>query len=240
MEKLALPVVVVLGILGYHLIGEQFKMIRANRQELPQVVAKQIVPTLPEFKPVPAVQFQPFNPFTPRTPDAEPAADDYSPVAFESADGFYRAAFPGRKPTTATFSILPNTPKITRHQVPKPETVFEIDDYDSGWNAAGRPGTAKAWLKKCHQSQLDGMHAREEAAQDVTVHSVPGIAFEALYSKDDKVRAWYGKVYLVGSRLVTVSVYGDPNVVNQRAYPFLGKFELTHKGLDAAHARPTD
>lgn len=238
MDKLAIPVVVVLGLLGYYLINEQFKKVKDQRKDMPELVAKQIVPSLPDFKPVPPVQFQPFNPFAPQPPVPEPAADNYAPVAFESLDGLYAAKFPGRKPTSARFPLLGVV--VTRHQVPKPETLFEIDDYDSGWDAAGRPGTAREWLKKAHQSQLDGLEAREEATKELLTGDVPGIAFEALYSKDDKVRAWYGKVYLVGSRLVTVSVYGDPTVVSQRAYPFLGSFELTPPKKAPAPTRPID
>ncbi|VTU00187.1 unnamed protein product [Gemmataceae bacterium] len=229
MDKIAIPVAIVLAFVGYKLIGDQFKKIQDAQKNAPPVVVQPAAPAIPGpgLKPIPTVQFQPFNPFARRPPVPEPAADDFTPVPFEAHDGLYAVKFPGRKPTSVQFPVFETV--VIRHHVPKPETLFEIDDYDCGWDAAGRPGTAREWLKKAHQNQLDGMSAREEATKELTVGDVPGIAFEALYSKDDRVRAWYGKVYLVGSRLVTVSVYGDPNVVAQRAYPFLGSFELTPK-----------
>ncbi|MBA4189920.1 MAG: hypothetical protein C0467_18200 [Planctomycetaceae bacterium] len=219
MDKLALPAVILLAFVGYALIGDQFKKIReappAQLQMNPVVIPKPVIPTMPQFKP--------FNPFGQSAPPPEPAADDFTPTAFEDSNKVFRAKFPGRKPTPVSFPIV--KVKVTRYTVPKPNLMFEIDEYDSGWKAAQKTGTAREWLKKCHQSQLAGMHAREEFSKELTVtEDVPGIAFEALYIKDNKPQAWFGRVYLVDSQLYTASVYGDAATVNLRAPAFLDSF----------------
>ncbi len=225
MDKYALPVVVVLGIGAYLLIGEQFKKLR--EAPAPQIQVNPAVipsgPVIPAFQPIPPINFN--NPFAKQGPPPEPAADDFTSVAFEAPNKMFRATFPGRKPTQETVLI-----KATRYSVPKPGTMFEINEYDSGWRAAKRPGTAREWLQKCHQDQLTGMHAREESATSLLVAArYPGIEFEALYFKDDKAQAWFGRVYLIDSQLYTASVYGDPAVVNFRAIPFLDSFKFTSK-----------
>jgi len=237
MDKLALPIVVVLGIGAYLLIGEQFKKIRETApQQLkvnPVEFKAPVIPTIPTIKP-----FQPFNPFAKQAPPPEPAADDFTPIAFESSNKMYRAKFPGRKPTRTSFPIV--KVMVTRYTVPKPDTIFEINEYDSGWDAAKRPGTAREWLKKRHQDQLDGMHAREEFAKELTVgKDVPGLAFEALYEKDGKPQAWWGRVYLVDSQLYTVSVYGNPALVGFRAIPFLESFSFMSKVTGVPDPDPT-
>jgi hypothetical protein len=227
MDKYLIPIVVVLGIGAYLLIGEQFKKIREAPP--PELQANPL--GLPNAQPLQPVQIPQFNsPFAKQGPPPEPAADDFTPVTFDDPHKKFRVAFPGRTPT---HDMLPSPdPKlrvvVTRYAVPKPGTMFEIDEYDSGWDAVKRRGAAREWLKKCYRNQLDGIHANETMAKDITVHeTIPGIEFEALYTKDEKTQVWAGRMYLVGSRLYSVSVYGDPSIVSLQAPAFLGSFELS-------------
>jgi len=227
MDKIAIPIAVVLAIGAYMLLGEQFKKVREAPPPQLTPVANSL-PVMPEFKPIQLTPFQPFNPFAKQAPPPEPAANDFTPITFDDPNKNYRVAFPGRKPTRVSFPIV--KVMVTRCTVPKPNMMFEVDDYDSGWDAAKRRGTARQWLTKCYKSQLEGMHASETASQEIIFsNEIPGIEFEALYLKDDKTQSWIGRTYLVGSHLYSISVYGDPGIVSVRARAFLDSFDLAPK-----------
>lgn len=225
MDKFAVPVMIVLAIVAYALIDEQFKKVRqAVPAAQPIKVPGLQVPVAPKF--------EPFNPLAKAAP---PAEDDFTPVPFTDPSGAFKVSFPARKPDRVTFPVLVEGCRVTRYSVDRLGSTFEVAVYDSGWDAAGRKGTAREWLKKCHRDQLDGMNAGEEVAKELTVgNGVPGIAFAALCSKGGRPWAWHGRVYLVGSQLYTASAYGDVNLVNFRAPAFLDTFELTPKASGSA------
>ncbi|MCE9566614.1 MAG: hypothetical protein K8U57_31715 [Planctomycetes bacterium] len=238
MDKFALPLVVLLGIGAYFLVGEQFRKLREApppAQMNPVVIQ---TPQMPPFQPIKLEPFPTVNPFAKQAPSPEPAANDFTPISFDDPNKKFRVSFPGRKPTRVSFPIIKVV--ITRYTVPKPNMMFEIDEYDSGWDAAKRRGTARDWLTKCYKNQLEGMHASETTSKEIMFgEMIPGIEFEALYVKDEKTQVWIGRTYLVGSQLYSASVYGDPGIAAFRAPAFLDSFDLAPKATKPTPPQPT-
>lgn len=231
MDKLAAPLMVVLAIGAYFLVNQQFKNVKQavqQQQAAPVVLPKPVIPVVPPFQP-----FKVNNPFAPRPEEPEPAEDDFTPVPFESANGFYRANFPGGKPKHLSFPLF--QVKVHCYRIAKQVATFEVNYYDSGWREGETTRTPQQWLKRIHALQIGGMHAREETYREVMIDDrIPGAEFEALFLKGDKPQMWVGKTYLVGRDIVTASCYGDAGVVSLRGPEFLKSFLLTHKAIEAA------
>ena len=221
MDKLAFPLAAV-GLVAAYFLLQQFKEVTTVGQaQLPPVTVTPVI--------TPAVQW-PLQ----QQQTREPAPDDFTPVAFDDPQGWFRVSFPGKKPYTGPLANFGQS-RTTRYQVERKNVTFEVSYYDSGWRTGRARSTAREWLLQCYEGQFKGRAADEFTRVEIApADAIPGLAFEAYFDKNGESLRWSGQIFLVEPHIYTVSVYGHGTPVVRHAPAFLNSFSFTQKATDRA------